>query len=235
MSLFDQPEPGGDYLVVSSEAATRRLSATSLEQASVGRVYEKLASVYDVVFGPTLHAGRTQAVRRMHIGRGDRVLEVGVGTGINAPLYPRDCQVTGIDLSASMLDKARERVARKGLTNISLFEMDAADLRFPDESFDIVFACYLLTVVPDPVKVALEMRRVCRKGGRIVLLNHFRSANPLMARVERMISPFTVRVGGFKSDFDLQAFLAKASFNSVRIEKVNVPRIFSLVTYVKEG
>ena len=114
----------------------------------------------------------------MGIKPGDRVLEVGVGTGINAALYPRDCSVTGIDLSSSMLEKARERVARKGIRNVRLLEMDAADLKFADDTFDIVYAPYLISVVPDPVAVAREMRRVCRPGGRIIILNHFRSPNP---------------------------------------------------------
>ena len=188
--------------------------------------------MYDVVFGPTLHPGRVQAIQRMGIKPGDRVLEVGVGTGINAGLYARDCAVTGIDLSGSMLEKARDRVARKGIRNVRLIEMDAADLKFSDETFDIVYAPYLISVVPDPVAVAREMRRVCRTGGRIIFLNHFRSPNPLLAWIERIISPFTVHIG-FKSDLDLPAFVAQAELKPISIEKVNIPRIWSLVMCVK--
>jgi len=169
----------------------------------------------------------------MGIKPADRVLEVGVGTGINVDLYPADCAVTGIDLSSSMLEKARERVARRGVRNVRLLQMDAANLKFADDSFDIVYAPYVISVVPDPVAVTREMRRVCRPGGRIVILNHFRSSNPLMARIERMISPLTVHIG-FKSDLDLPAFLAQAELKPQSIQKVNVPRIWSLVTCVKE-
>ena len=160
------------------------------------------------------------------------VLEVGVGTGINLSLYPRDCTVTGIDFSSSMLEKARERAARKELRSVRLLQMDAADLKFADDSFDIVYAPYLISVVPDPVKVAREMRRVCRPGGRIIFLNHFLSPNPVLSRVERLISPFTIHIG-FKADLDLPAFLAQADLQPVSIEKVNLPRIWSLVTCVK--
>ena len=229
MALFEPP----DSTDGPSDVATRALSVTAVENDFVTRVYEKLASVYDVLFGPALHPGRVRAIQRMGIKRGDLVLEVGVGTGINAGLYPRDCGVTGIDLSGSMLEKARDRVARKGVRNIRLLEMDAADLKFADESFDIVYAPYLISVVPDPVAVAREMRRVCRRGGRIVFLNHFRSPNAFLAWWERVISPFTVHIG-FKSDLDLPAFLAQAELRPVSIEKVNIPRIWSLVTCVKE-
>jgi len=232
MALFESRRSDETDEVIGSDAATRALSVTVVENDFVAGVYENLASVYDFTFGPTLHPGRVQAIKRMHINPGDRILEVGVGTGINADLYPRDCAVTGIDLSTSMLEKARERVARKGLRNVRLLEMDAADLRFADGSFDIVYAPYLISVVPDPVKVAQEMRRVCRPGGRIVFLNHFLSPNLVLSRVERMISPLTIHIG-FKSDLDLPAFLAQADLQPISIEKVNFPRIWSLVTTVK--
>ena len=227
MALFEREET--DF---GSDVGTRALSVIAVENHFVERVYEKLASVYDLIFGPTLHPGRLVARDRMEIRPGSHILEVGVGTGINASLYPRNCHVTGIDLSTSMLDKARERVAREGLRNVRLMEMDAAKTTFADDTFDIVYAPYLISVVPDPVKVVCEMRRVCKPGGKIVILNHFRSANPVLSRVERAISPLTVHIG-FKSDLDLPAFLAQAGLRPESIEKVNVPKIWSLVTCVK--
>jgi phosphatidylethanolamine/phosphatidyl-N-methylethanolamine N-methyltransferase len=235
LSLFEREvEPREDPDRVASDAVSRTLSVAAVENAFVERVYGKLASIYDFVFGPTLHTGRVQAIQRMGIRKGDRILEVGVGTGINAGLYPRDCAVIGIDLSASMLEKGRDRIARKGITNVRLLQMDAADLEFPDDSFDIVYAPYLISVVPDPVKVACEMHRVCRQGGRIIFLNHFMSPNRILSRIERVISPFTVHIG-FKADLDLPAFLAQASLQPISIEKVNLPRLWSLVTCVKDG
>jgi phosphatidylethanolamine/phosphatidyl-N-methylethanolamine N-methyltransferase len=234
MQIFrrDRPQTEDDALN-GGDAATRALSVTAVENDFVERVYEKLAKVYDLTFGPTLHPGRVQALQRMQMHPGDKLLEVGVGTGINATLYPRTCEVTGIDFSSSMLEKARERVLRKGLTNVRLLQMDAQDLKFDDDTFDIVYAPYLISVVPDPVKVAREMRRVCKPGGRIIFLNHFLSGNALLSKAERLMSPFTVHIG-FKSDLDLPAFLAQADLTPVSIEKVNVPRIWSLVTCVKE-
>jgi phosphatidylethanolamine/phosphatidyl-N-methylethanolamine N-methyltransferase len=232
MSLFE-PRASNDDDYQGSDAATRALSVTAVQNDFVARVYENIAFVYDWTFGPTLHPGRMQALWRMGIKSNDRVLEVGVGTGINLPLYPRDCDVTGIDLSAPMLEKAQKRVASKRLTNVQLFEMDAADLRFADDSFDIVYAPYLISVVPDPVAVVREMRRVCRPGGRLVILNHFRSRNKVGAFMERLISPLTVHIG-FTADLDLPAFLAQAELKPMSVAKVNFPPIWSLVTCAKD-
>ena len=230
MPLFEPKTDAADEVVSGSDAATRALSVIAVENHFVEGVYDKLAKVYDLIFGPTLHPGRLQAIERMNIQPGERVLEVGVGTGINLSLYPKDAAITGIDYTASMLEKARERAAR--MENTRLLQMDAADLKFADNSFDIVYAPYLISVVPDPVKVAQEMRRVCRPGGRIIFLNHFLSPNPLLSRIERWISPFTIHIG-FKSDLDLPAFLAQADLQPKSIEKVNFPKIWSLVTTVK--
>jgi phosphatidylethanolamine/phosphatidyl-N-methylethanolamine N-methyltransferase len=229
MTLFDRK---ADQDRLTGDAGTRALSVAAVENDFVENVYDKLAKVYDLTFGPTLHPGRLQAIQRMNIQPGERVLEVGVGTGINLGLYPREATVTGIDFSGSMLEKARERAARPDAAPVRLLQMDAADLRFADDAFDIVYAPYLISVVPDPVKVAQEMRRVCRPGGRIIFLNHFLSPNPILSRIERLISPATIHIG-FKSDLDLPAFLAQADLAPISIEKVNIPKIWSLVTCVK--
>jgi phosphatidylethanolamine/phosphatidyl-N-methylethanolamine N-methyltransferase len=232
ITLFGDDKRVPDEELVTSSSGTAQLSVTVVENDFVARVYEKLASVYDLAFGPALQPGRLRALEQMNIQPGERVLEVGVGTGINLALYPRTCSIIGIDFSSSMLEKARERVARKELRNLRLLQMDAADLKFADGAFDIVYAPYLISVVSDPIKVACEMRRVCRPGGRIIFLNHFLSPNPMVSRVERLISPFTIHIG-FKADLDLPAFLAQTDLQPVSIEKVNVPRIWSLVTCVK--
>jgi phosphatidylethanolamine/phosphatidyl-N-methylethanolamine N-methyltransferase len=233
MTLFDRRiRPHDDELMGSSDVATQALSVTAVENDFVNGVYERIATVYDYTFGPVLHPGRIQAIQRMGIEPGDRILEVGVGTGINLAMYPAQAQVVGIDFSASMLEKARERVARKGVRGVRLLEMDAADMTFPDGSFDIVYAPYVISVVPDPVRVAREMYRVCRPGGKIIVLNHFRSRNVVGSRLERLISPLTLYIG-FKADLDLPGFLAQADLGPVSIEKVNFPRIWSLVTCIK--
>ncbi|MFA5907151.1 MAG: methyltransferase domain-containing protein [Vicinamibacterales bacterium] len=226
MALFDtETRRSGD-------AATRALSVTTVETDFVEKVYQNIAKVYDYTYGPTLHPGRLEAIEKMAIHPGTNVLEVGVGTGINLSLYPRTCRVTGIDLSSRMLERAQERIDNKGLHHCEVAEMDATKLTFADNSFDVVYAPYVISVVPDPVAVAREMYRVCRPGGRVIILNHFKSANPIMGRIERAISPMTVHIG-FTADLDMHAFLAQADLRPVSIEKVNVPKMWSLITVVK--
>lgn len=238
MSLFYWRKSSRDNrdesVIAGSDAATRALSVTTVENEFVEDVYHDISSWYDLFFGPTLHAGRLEAIHRLPINSGTNILEVGVGTGINAALYPKDCRVTGIDFSAPMLKKAGRRIEAHGVKNIELIQMDAADLQFEDGSFDLVYAPYVISVVPDPVRVAHEMYRVCRPGGHVVVLNHFRSENPVLSRVERILSPLTVHVG-FKSDLDLPAFLAQTGYEPISIEKVNIPRMWSLVTFRKDS
>lgn len=233
MGLFEPRHSHEVEEIVGSDAATRALSVTVVENDFVARVYENIAWFYDLTFGPALHPGRVDAIERMGIKPGDRVLEVGVGTGINGALYPSDCSVTGIDFSSSMLEKAHDRIARKGVRNVRLLQMDAQNMKFADDSFDIVYAPYVISVVPDPVAVTREMHRVCRPGGKIIILNHFRSKSRLGSWLEKIIAPFTLYLG-FKSDLDLPAFLVQANLKPVSIEKVNIPRIWSLVTTIKE-
>src|SRR5262245_22830908 len=135
---------------------------------SVEATYERLAPVYDFIYGVLLEQGRKLAKARLAARAGESILEVGVGTGLSTLNYPRGCRVVGIDLSAPMLDRARVRLARRAPGRVQLCRMDAEHLAFADGRFDAVYAPYVLNVVPDPVAVAHEMLRVCRPNGRLV-------------------------------------------------------------------
>jgi phosphatidylethanolamine/phosphatidyl-N-methylethanolamine N-methyltransferase len=159
---------------------------------------------------------------------GESILEVGVGTGLSAVHYPRDCRVTAIDLSGAMLDRARARIVRHGTTHVRLCRMDAAHLAFRDAQFDAVYAPYVLNVVPDPVVVAREMLRVCRPHGRLVLLNHFDHAATRNI-VNRIVGWMAGMVSDVNWNLDLDRLLHEAGLVAVEIEPVNVPRVSCVV------
>jgi phosphatidylethanolamine/phosphatidyl-N-methylethanolamine N-methyltransferase len=122
-----------------------------IHEDAVRSAYKRWAPVYDHTFGKVATEGRHHAVEAINRNRVGSVLEVGVGTGLSLPDYKRDLEIVGIDLSREMLEKARQRVAEVGLTNVKgLHEMDAGELEFPDNSFDTTVAMYVMTVVPDP-------------------------------------------------------------------------------------
>jgi len=177
-----------------------------MDEQAIRSAYRRWAPVYDTTFGWVASEGRRHAVHIINRRHG-RVLEVGVGTGLSLPAYRRNLEIVGIDLSPEMLDKARERVAADRLTNVTgLYEMDAANLKFPDGSFDTVAAMYVMTVVPDPEKVMRELSRVCRPGGEVLIVNHFSAEDGMRGWVERRMAPFADKLG-WRPVFDVERVL----------------------------
>lgn len=177
-----------------------------MNRENIERVYSAYARVYDHLFGRVFQEGREIAMAQLAPRVGERILEVGVGTGLLLPLYPTHCHVTGIDLSDKMLDEARKRAAALRLPHVELHHMDASDMDFADDSFDTVVAAYVITAVPDYRAVMEEMIRVCRPGGRIVLINHFTNGNRALAVCEKLISPLCTHLG-FRTDLSVDQVL----------------------------
>ena len=193
----------------------------ALEKRQVKRAYKLYAPAYDFIFDWIFNPGREAAIQLLDIHRNDHVLEVGIGTGLNMPLYPPDCRVVGIDLSEEMLEKAQERMVELGLNNITLKSMDATVMAFGDDEFDSAVATYTISAVPDPVGVLREMRRVVKPGGNIVLLNHFRSQRPLLGRIEDLVAPVCTRLG-WKSNLPLEPLLKQVDLTPESSAKVNL-------------
>jgi len=197
------------------------------ETDDMGKAYATFAPAYDFVFGRILQPGRRMAIRSMQLQPGHRVLEVGVGTGLSLPLYPLDARITGIDLSTHMLDKARERIRRQRLENVEgLMEMDASQIRFPDGSFDAVIAMYIVSVVENPERVVAEMRRVCKPGGRVLIVNHFHSESRIMAAWHALVRPIH-RAVHFRSDLDFHEFTTRVG---LQVEKAFRANLFGYST-----
>jgi phosphatidylethanolamine/phosphatidyl-N-methylethanolamine N-methyltransferase len=169
--------------------------AAELDKDTVAKAYARWAPVYDLVFGAVFDRGRKASIAAAE-RIGGRILEVGVGTGLSLPDYSWTNRLTGVDLSAPMLRKARARAAQHRLTNVDgLAVMDAQRLGFQDGVFDVVVAQYVITAVPDPEATLDEFVRVVKPGGEIVLVNHLGAESGLRASFERCFAPLARRLG----------------------------------------
>jgi phosphatidylethanolamine/phosphatidyl-N-methylethanolamine N-methyltransferase len=208
-----------------------RRRAAGLDLQAVKRTYRRYAGFYDTLFGRLLEPGRRAAVALADIGRDQRVLEIGVGTGLSLPAYRGDTRVVGIDICAEMLDRARLRVERQKLGQVeALLEMDAQALELPDHSFDAVVVMYTASVVPCLERVIAEMRRVCVPGGLIVVVNHFASRHPLLRRFEAALAPLSGKLG-FRPDLDLEQFIDMMKLEPVDIRRTNLFGYWRLVSF----
>jgi phosphatidylethanolamine/phosphatidyl-N-methylethanolamine N-methyltransferase len=199
-----------------------------LDAVRIERVYSAYSRVYDRVFGKVFQDSRVVLAAAIDARPGQRVLEVGVGTGLLLPLYAGRCSVTGIDLSEGMLAKARARVEELDLPGVSLERMDAGAMSFADDSFDTAVAAYVVTAVPDHRAVMNEMVRVVRPGGRILLLNHFVNGFPALAACERVVSPICVHLG-FRTDLSVGQVLDGLPLTVMRDERVKPLGMWHLV------
>jgi phosphatidylethanolamine/phosphatidyl-N-methylethanolamine N-methyltransferase len=196
---------------------------------TIKRTYRRYAHDYDRYFGAVLQQGRQAVIECMHCRGGERILEVGVGTGLSLPMYPSDCQVYGIDISPEMLALAHARVEREGLVQVAgLARMDGERMAFANDSIDKVVAMYVVSVVPDPARLVDEMRRVCRPGGDLYLVNHFLSDHPLLAFLERAIAPLSGYLG-FRTDLSLKDLIARTRLDVVDCARVNDYGFWTLV------
>jgi phosphatidylethanolamine/phosphatidyl-N-methylethanolamine N-methyltransferase len=203
----------------------------ALEKRQVERAYELYAPVYDFIFDWIFAPGRAAAIKHLDLRASETALEVGIGTGLNLPLYAPTCRLTGIDLSAEMLDKAVERVQSLAMPNVTLKVMDATSMDFGDNEFDKALATYTISAVPDPVAVLREMRRVVKPGGTLVILNHFRSEGRVFGRLEDFVAPVCTRLG-WKSNLALTPLLAEVGLTPEVVAKVNMFNGWRLVKCV---
>jgi phosphatidylethanolamine/phosphatidyl-N-methylethanolamine N-methyltransferase len=183
-----------------------------------------------------MRAGFTQSTLWFHlpyaITPGAQVLELGVGTGTSFPAYPRHCEVTGIDLAADMLGRARAKIAKNTWFHLQVMEMDALNLTFEDNSFDYVTAFHTVTVVPDPIRMLAEANRVCRPGGKIVIINHFTTDLPIIGPLTEALDPVTRQLG-WRTKLRLAPFLEATNFNVEEIYKISKLSLYTVVVGTK--
>ena len=188
------------------------MNSPDLERSTVETAYARWAPIYDAVCGPVMVNGRRAAAKAAR-DVGGRILEVGVGTGLSFDDYDFRTEITGIDLSAPMLVKAREKMASGRYPFVRDVQlMDAHRMSFADATFDCVVAQFVITLVEDPEQVLSECHRVVKPGGRIILVNHLYSETGVAAAVERWAAKRT-RALGLRPEFPFARLQAWAQAN----------------------
>lgn len=202
--------------------------------ASVKKVYDAYAWFYDVVFGRIFHQGRcaTTDIVNKNAPQSAQILEVGVGTGLSLPMYRKDLNITGIDVSDKMLEKAQNRVKNLA-THIVIKNMDAAHLDLPDHNFDFIVAMYVASVVPDVNAFLNEIVRVCKPQGEIILVNHFASETPSVQFIEKKLSLITDWVG-FNSNFSINSIAQYDRLHIIESKKINLFGYWTLLRCIPQ-
>ncbi len=192
------------------------------------KIYSLYSHFYDSFFGRIFHPGRQIANELMDVQPGEKILEVGVGTGISLPLYPKYAKVVGIDISQDMIKQAEKRKQELSLFNIRLSIMDASKMAFKDGCFDKAIAAHSITVILEPVETLKEMKRVCKKDAEFFFLNYTGSNNKLIAMFEKAISPILNKLGLGKA-IDLEELLCSTNFKIVFRKGVNIFKLYQII------
>jgi phosphatidylethanolamine/phosphatidyl-N-methylethanolamine N-methyltransferase len=202
-------------------------------EAHESRLYSDFAPLYDKVFGKIFYSRLERVIEGLEIPCGAKILEVGAGTGTSFPAYPTHCEVTGIDLAPDMLARARQKIRENGWSHLKVIEMNALELEFPENSFDYVMAFHVVTVVPDPIRMIEEAKRVCKPGGRIVIVNHFTSDFPLLGFFTQALDPITRKLG-WRTDLKLKPFIEMTDLSVERVYKLSKTSLYTVLLGTKQ-
>ncbi len=180
-----------------------------MQESSTKKIYDIHSMFYDATFGRLVKRRIERAINHMNIRPDDLTLDLGIGTGVSLNFYPTDRgRVVGIDLSAGMLREARKKIREQGRTNADVFQANALELPFGDDTFDHVFISHVISVVSDPIQLVKEAQRVAKHNARIVIVNHFQSTNRFIAMVEKWLCPLCTKLG-WRSDLQLQDLIRR--------------------------
>lgn len=210
------------------EQSRRVVRTVNPTQAHESRIYSDYALLYDKTFGKIFYNRIKHVIESLHIPPGAEVLELGVGTGTSFPAYPTNCKVMGIDLAKHMLVQARAKISKNSWSHLQVMEMDALNLTFADNSFDYVTVFHTVTVVPDPVQMLAEAQRVCKPGGKIVIVNHFTTDLPIIGSLTEALDPLTRRLG-WRTKLKLEPFLQATDLTVEEIYKLSKVSLYTVI------
>ena len=179
-----------------------------MQESSTRIIYDVQSMFYDATFGRLVKRRIERAINHMNISETDRVLDLGIGTGASLSFYPNRGRIIGVDLSSGMLREARKKIRERELDHATVFQANALELPFADNTFDHVFISHVISVVSDPYMLVQEAQRVAKADARIVILNHFQSTNRLVALIEKWASPLCTKLG-WRSDLALQDLIRR--------------------------
>lgn len=174
-----------------------------MQETSTRKIYDIHSVFYDATFGRLVRRRIERAINHMNIGAGESVLDLGIGTGASVSFYPSHCKLIGVDLSAGMLREARKKIREQNMNHATVFQANALELPFGDNTFDHIFISHVISVVSDPCQLLKEAQRVAKQGARIVIVNHFQSPNRFVAMLEKWACPLCTKLG-WRSDLALQ-------------------------------
>ncbi|MEE9405777.1 MAG: methyltransferase domain-containing protein, partial [Algisphaera sp.] len=190
----------------SSNTAADSTTNANMAEPTTSRVYDLWARFYDGTFGRLVHKRQARALMELRHAPGERVLDLGCGTGMTLHQYPDSMRVVGMDLSPGMLAKAAEKVDEHEMNHVQLILGNALETPFADGSFDHIVISHTISVVSEPNKLLHEAKRLVKPDGKIIVLNHFRSSKPLVGWFERVANPLFVKIG-WRSDLTLEECL----------------------------
>lgn len=223
-------DPAADRVQV--QAGGRAKKVPPSPHASV--LYRNLTPAYEMVWPMLARRNIWETIKSTPIAPGASVLEVGVGTGLSLRAYPSHARITGVDLSEKMLDKANDQIREANWSHVNVMTMNAEELDFPDASFDIVTSFHVVSVVSNPKRMMSEMARVCRPGGRILIVNHFRSPNPWIARMIDSAGKVTRHLG-WRTDLRFDDVVSELPLRMDRIYKPSPVSLFTIMSATKLG
>ncbi len=178
-----------------------------MKEHTTRKIYNIQSYFYDRLVG-TMRRRQRDAISKMRLKEGDRLLDIGIGTGMSLATYPKYCKIVGIDISEGMMGRAHQRIKEDNLEHASLVLSDAMFMPFKDHSFDHILISHVITVVSDPTRLFEQIKRVAKPNARIVIINHFQSGYRPIAWLEKVLCPICVKLG-WRSDLNLHELLEK--------------------------
>lgn len=191
-----------------------------MQKEEIRRIYSRYSRFYDIIFAHAFYPRIRLGLEKIGIKKGERIIEVGIGTGLSLPLYPDSCKVVGIDITRKMLEQAKRKIERFGLDNVDLFEMDGENITFADNSFDHAVLPFVISVVPNLEKLMAEIKRVTKKGGRIIIVNHLCSKYSFISRAEAFLAPLFMKLG-WKTGMSLEMLSNHCALHIEEVTKIH--------------